>query len=234
MITIKEVREKCSFEDLETNWRSKLLRKYSVYPTWALLQTNVTANKVTFLMFVFGLASIALFTIGNYFSSLVAILFFHFSILLDYCDGAVARYRNTFSFKGVYYDSMHHIIVNPLLILGISMGVYFNNPLPIPNYVFLIFGFTGMYGLMIGNFAKLKKYESYINYKKFEKVKELESTTPKFEKGIKVEIRDFFKIKIFNIIFVFGILNLLPYLVFIYGILTPLIAIRSFIVWKEK
>jgi hypothetical protein len=171
---------------------------------------------------------------GSYYLSLLAILFLHFSIFLDYCDGSVAKYRKTFSLKGAYYDLIHHIIVNPLLILGIGIGAYFSNPLPIPNGIFLIFGFMGMYGLMMDNFFKLKKYETYISFQKFDELKELEKKVPKHKEGIKVEIKDFFKIKIFNVIFVLGILNLLHYSVFIYGLLGPASALRSFLLWRNR
>jgi len=154
----------------------------------------------------------------------------HLSFFIDHSDGEVARYRKKGSFRGYFLDLMSHTIINPLVIIGISVGAYFNNPTGIPKEIFLIFGFIGAYSLMINNFVKLKRYEVYINLKELGRLGKLRESAVEKEDAkkniIKREILDFFKISIFDAVFLFGILNLLPYLVFIYGVLFPLQALK--------
>lgn len=223
MESLKELKEK--YGGSEPTWRIKLVRKVSIRLTWLLLHTPITGNQVTFFMFVFGLFSAICFMFGNYYLNLLGILYFHISIILDGSDGQVARYRKEVSSKGVYYDLMHHIIVNPLIILGIGIGAYFNNSLPIPNKIFLYFGIIGAYFLIMNSVIVLKKYESSIKTSNFKEIRKVYKNLCNDRKSN--EIRDFFQIKIFNAIFFFGILNLLPFLVLIYGIAIPLMTIRS-------
>jgi phosphatidylglycerophosphate synthase len=232
MVSIAELKVKCGVKYGTCPWRTEFARKISIYFTWFFIKTPITPNQITFIMFMLGLASAVLFMFGNYWLSLAAVLSLLLAFMLDHSDGEVARYKNLFSFKGVYLDLMQHAIVNPLIVLGIAIGAYFGDFVYFDNFIFLILGFLGAFGLMIINFAKLKKYEAYINYKKYEELKKLydgilESEEPKGSK-IKNEILKLFHVSIFDAIFIFTVLDILPYLTIFYGALYPLYAVKKF------
>ncbi len=233
MVSIKELRKICVPKyKTKPPWRILFARKVSIYFTWLFIKTPLVPNQITFMMLVLGIIVGILFMFGNYFYSLIAILLFQLAFFIDCSDGEVARWKKMESSRGFYLDLMTHIIVNPLIIIGISIGAFINNPTIIPNYVFLIVGGIATYSLMINNFVKLKKYEVYIKLNEFEKLKSLDKRIDAEEDDnsnkIKNEITGFFKISIFDALFVFGVLNLLPYLVLLYGILFPLQAIKRF------
>jgi phosphatidylglycerophosphate synthase len=231
--SIKELRKLCQntkTRDIQTShYWGKIPNFFSAYLTKFFLQTHITANQVTFLMLICGIISAIFFSIGQYIYSLIGILFYTLYLFLDYSDGEVARYNKTFSVSGAYLDYMTHVIVNPLIIVGISIGVFFNNPLPIPNSVFLVAGLSAAYFFMIGQFTRLKKYELYLDKGDAKKLTQLRM---KFKGSpvnkIKEIFHNFFRMTVFNAVFVFGILNLFSYLVLIYAVILPATSILRF------
>jgi phosphatidylglycerophosphate synthase len=230
--TIKEIKEVCGITSKDDHWRERIARFISIRITKFLLYIpKITPNQVTVLMLIVGLVSVVFFLTGNYIHSLIGILLYHLYLILDACDGEIARYKKMYSKRGLYLDYMGHVIINPLLIMAMGIGAFFNNLLPIPDYVFLIAGLIGMYTMMINNFVKLKKYEMYLDSGDFKILKDMQK---KFKSqddqgsAFMDEVWRFFRIMTFNSIFFFGILGLLPYLVLIYGVLLPLQALKRF------
>ncbi len=234
MESIGELRKIChmNYGKVKPPWRTRVARKVSIYLTWFFVQTPITPNQLTFLVMILGIITAFLFMLGNYYYSLLAIFLFHMSFFVDHSDGEVARYKKMSSIRGFYLDLMTHIVVNPLVIIGMAIGAYFHPSAGIPNYIFLAAGVLGAYSLTINNFIKLKKYEAYIILKEFKKLKEVNAGIEKKEddksRPFTNEIKNFFKISIFDAIFLFGILNLLSYLVLIFGVLYTLQAGKRF------
>src|SRR3989344_715181 len=171
--SIKELREICQPKKEYWPWRDKFLRGVSIYITKPLLYTKITPNDVTWLMLIVGIVAAEFYAIGGYFYSLIGLFLHHFSFILDAVDGEVARFTKKSSTRGVYLDLMAHIILNPLLIMGIAIGVYRHNPLPLPDVTFLFLGFIGSYSLLQLNLVRLKKYELLIKKKQFDLLKKL-------------------------------------------------------------
>ncbi|GBE20393.1 MAG TPA: CDP-alcohol phosphatidyltransferase family protein [Candidatus Pacearchaeota archaeon] len=233
MPSVKEIQDVCGRPAKTEPWREKLARKITIRITWFLLKIrpSITPNQVTVVMLFLGIVSAFLFMTGRYGYILLGVLVYHIHLLLDGCDGEIARYKKLYSEKGLYLDYIGHIIINPLIIMGIAIGVYINNPTPFPDIFFLIVGFIGMYSMMINNFLKLKKYEMYIDKKEFSKLKKMQKnfkSQDRRKNPIMDELWQFFRIMTFNSIFFFGILNLLPYLVLINAIVFPVQAIKRF------
>lgn len=150
--SIKELRAICQSENPPHGYIKHVSRRISIYTTKLLLYTPITANQVTLLWILLGVASGILFSFGNYWYSIVAALLINLSEELDYVDGEIARYRGMSSPLGQYLDRLGHVIVYPTLFMGISYGVYnnFHNPIIfifgclaflfftlVPNYTFL-------------------------------------------------------------------------------------------------
>ncbi|MDN5770895.1 MAG: CDP-alcohol phosphatidyltransferase family protein [Microlunatus sp.] len=89
---------------------SAYLRDVSPYLTRLLLRTGFSANGVTWLM----IASCALAAVATAWWALagavLAAVFVQRQMLLDCCDGEVARWRQTSSPKGVYLDRVGHYV----------------------------------------------------------------------------------------------------------------------------
>ena len=125
---IDELRQICqlSYPDWDRQPRVYLhIRKVSIYLTWILLHLPLSANQVSLLMIAAGLFASALFAL-NYL--IVAIITLQLFVLLDFCDGEVARYRKQHSLEGVWLDQISHFWVHPSLFAGITIGAYQTHP----------------------------------------------------------------------------------------------------------
>ncbi len=100
-----------------------LIRHLSRPVTLLLLRTPLTANQVTFLSMLFGLASAYYFSIGEYGAGILGSVYLFFNYLLDHCDGEIARARNQSSRFGHEFDTFVEWIVHTALFAGMGHGV---------------------------------------------------------------------------------------------------------------
>ena len=236
METIKELRIKCGEVDKNSGWREKVARWISIRITWTILFLfpKTMPNPITALMIIIGIISAFFFMPGRYLYTLMGVVLYHLYLILDACDGEIARYKKVgknYGTRGLYLDYLGHIIANPLIVMGLAIGAYMNNPTPLPKILFLIIGFITVYSMVINNFMRLKKYEMYLNLGKLKEMEEMKIRNKSLdtkENKFKKEFWEFFRILTFNSIFFFGILNLIPYLVLINGIIFPLQALKRF------
>src|SRR4051794_12798694 len=76
------------------HWAGLLyLRKISPYLTWLFLRTPFSPDGVTWLMIVAGLAGVVALAAGGLWSAIVAVLLVNLYLLLDCCDGELARVK---------------------------------------------------------------------------------------------------------------------------------------------
>ena len=103
-----------------TEWQYIIHRKLSIYLTWLLLHTGLTANQVTIISICSGFlgALSLLFAPGPW--SLSGYLLFYGYFLLDKVDGEIARFKKEESLRGIFLDYMGHMIVPPLLPLSVG------------------------------------------------------------------------------------------------------------------
>ena len=93
-------------------------RRWSIYVTWVLLHFPVQANHVTAAMMVLGIAGAALLAPRDPALNLLGFVALYLSFLCDKIDGEVARYRRTSSVSGLLLDRLHHLAIEPLVLLG--------------------------------------------------------------------------------------------------------------------
>lgn len=127
MESIKELREICQNTRLWADtWHGRnICRPLSIYITRLVLFTPLTANHVTMIFFVAGLAGALLFLNGSRMFNFIAAIMLQLWYLLDHVDGEVARYRKTTSLAGIYMDEMVHYIVHPLIFICMGIGQFF-------------------------------------------------------------------------------------------------------------
>lgn len=105
---------------------SAYLRDLSPYLTRVLLRLGASANAVTWLMVL----AAALAAVATGWASLagavLAVLLVQLQMLLDCCDGEVARWRQTSSPLGVYLDRIGHYVAE--CGIAVALGVRIGGP----------------------------------------------------------------------------------------------------------
>lgn len=125
--SIKSLREKAAKKQTEQHW-NRLIRKASIYITWLLLHTPISANGVTFLFLLSGLVGGAVFVLGTHAAWIVGTLFIWLSIFFDFSDGEVARFRQESSWFGDYFEETVHAVLLIAMYTGISFGLWRTMP----------------------------------------------------------------------------------------------------------
>lgn len=97
------------------------LRDISPYLTRILLRAGFSANGVTWLMIA--CAGLAAVSTGwpSFVGAVLVVIFVQLQMLIDCCDGEVARWRQTSSPKGVYLDRVGHYVAE--CGIAVALGV---------------------------------------------------------------------------------------------------------------
>ncbi|MGO4536137.1 CDP-alcohol phosphatidyltransferase family protein [Leifsonia sp. 2MCAF36] len=104
------------------HWTASLyLRNLSPYLTWVLLKTSISANGVTGLMILTGWATAASLLIPGIGGAALALVLGQLQMLVDCCDGEVARWRGTSSPAGIFLDNVGHYSTETLI--AIALGI---------------------------------------------------------------------------------------------------------------
>ena len=127
------------------------LRDISPYLTRILLKAGFSANGVTWLM----IASTALAAISTAWwplaGAVLAVVLIQLQMLLDCCDGEVARWRQTSSPKGVYLDRVGHYVAE--CGISVALGIRAARELELGNVWVSL-------GLLLGLLVCLNKVEN--------------------------------------------------------------------------
>ena len=106
----------------EEHWAGRLyMRRVSPYLTRFFLAAGLSANAVTALMIPVGLLAALALSFAGVLPALAAVLLVQLQLLLDCCDGEVARWRQTFSPKGIYLDQLSHYTTEAALVAALGV-----------------------------------------------------------------------------------------------------------------
>jgi phosphatidylglycerophosphate synthase len=104
------------------HWAGRLyMRRLSPYLTRLLIRTPLSPTAVTALMIPVGLAAAASLTLPGLLAAIGAVLLAQAQLLLDCCDGEVARWRRSFSSAGTYVDQLAHYGTEAALAAGLGI-----------------------------------------------------------------------------------------------------------------
>ena len=104
------------------HWAGKLyMRRLSPYVTRLLLRTPISANGVTWLMILCGVAAAGVLALPGLWPAVGAVLLIQLQLLLDCCDGEVARWRAQKSPLGVYLDRIGHWVTEGALPIALGL-----------------------------------------------------------------------------------------------------------------
>jgi phosphatidylglycerophosphate synthase len=138
----------------EEHWAGRLyMRRLSPYVTRVLVATPLSADAVTALMIAAGILAAFPLTLPGILPAVGAVLLAQIWLLLDCCDGEVARWRRTFSPVGIYLDGLSHFATQAALpaALGIRADGGWDS----------IGGWTTL-GLLVSVLVSLVSLESYL------------------------------------------------------------------------
>ncbi len=96
----------------------------SYYFSKPFLYLPLTPNQITILWIAIKLAATAFMVLGNYWTTIIALLVFQIASILDGVDGVIARYRMHFSLNGIYLDYIGHYLCNSILFIALSFGLF--------------------------------------------------------------------------------------------------------------
>lgn len=152
METIQDLRRICqmSRESVDSWYGKKVIRKFSIYITKMLIPLGLTANAVTFIFMLVGLASCVLMAVPSVWSRIAAVISLHVWYLLDHVDGEVARYRKEPSLTGIFFDGFLHYLIQPLIFICLGAGEYLKTGKMIFVFLGLISGAAVIYIPLLG------------------------------------------------------------------------------------
>jgi phosphatidylglycerophosphate synthase len=108
--------------DSGEHWAGRLyMRRLSPYVTRLLLRTSIGPDGVTWLMILAGVLAAAVLSLPGLVPAIGAAVLIQLQLLLDCCDGELARWRQVGSPAGVYLDRLGHWLTEAAL--PIALGV---------------------------------------------------------------------------------------------------------------
>jgi len=110
-----------------------------------IARTRMTANAVTLLNVLLGLAGAFLLSIGGHRFQIIGSLVFVFSTIVDLVDGEVARLKMQESTFGHYLDIICDNIVHLAIFIGVAIGLYRETANGL--FIYLLWFFLGGLGL---------------------------------------------------------------------------------------
>jgi phosphatidylglycerophosphate synthase len=127
------------------------LRDISPYLTRILLRAGFSANGVTWLMIIAAAGAAVATGWPTLLGAILAVILVQLQMLLDCCDGEVARWRQTSSPRGVYLDRVGHYVAE--VGIGVALGVRATGELRLS-------GIWISAGLLLGLLIALNKVEN--------------------------------------------------------------------------
>jgi len=127
------------------------LRDISPYLTRILLRAGFSANGVTWLMIISAAAAAVVTAWPTLLAAILVVILVQLQMLLDCCDGEVARWRQTSSPVGVYLDRVGHYVAE--CGIAVALGVRATGQ-------FQISGVWISAGLLLGLLVALNKVEN--------------------------------------------------------------------------
>jgi phosphatidylglycerophosphate synthase len=134
------------------HWAGRMyMREISLRWTRHLVATRITANQLTYLMVLAGVAAGAALLVPGVAGAVAAALLIQLYLLLDCVDGEVARWRATTSVTGVYLDRVGHYLAEAALLVGLGLRAadLFGSQGPAPDWLWAFLGAVGALGAIL-------------------------------------------------------------------------------------
>lgn len=160
--------EKRNRHTAETRFDRYFARRVSIYITWILAHTRVSANQITASQLIVGALGCALVATGEKLYIAFGLGLWQLSYILDCVDGEIARFRGSSSLTGAFFDEASHAIFNSMLYAGLAFSIYqaAENRSMLP----FLFGFAAVifvppYGILYLNDALMRQLKADLRAK---------------------------------------------------------------------
>lgn len=161
-LSLQEVKEKYRTprdKDAKSSWWAKNTYIRLAVPIGAfLLRTGISANQVTVLWIVVGMAGCLLLAIPSRIVTLFACLCLFMHMVLDFTDGIVARGRQHVSSTGIFLDRIGHDLIFPCSMFALA----FRGTRIFPPVFILTTGFLAAISFFLYNNNRRSKVLSYL------------------------------------------------------------------------
>jgi len=121
-----------------------LIRRLSVRLTTLMLPFPITPNLITGLSVLLGIVAGVAVSTGTYQWTVIGGGLLMASLILDNCDGEVARVKHQFSDWGAWFDIYGDFVVNAAFMAGMAVGAWrrFDQPVYLYAGAFALFAVT--------------------------------------------------------------------------------------------
>jgi phosphatidylglycerophosphate synthase len=151
-VTIDEIKKKCSDERYFAydSLQDRVFVPVAMYLVWLFVRIGVSGNAVSWLSALVAVLGAFLLTSSDSLVVLIGSFGYILWCLLDYVDGAVARFNGKGSVAGQYIDWIMHVIAHIAIMSGIVIGAM--NSVGAWIYPFAILGIVAA-GLTYAKFS---------------------------------------------------------------------------------
>lgn len=104
------------------HWAGSLyLRKFSPYFTRVFIKASMSANAVTWLMILSGFLAAVMVLMPGLWGLFLPVFFTQLQMLIDCCDGEVARWNEKYSPLGTFLDKLGHYIAEGSIAIAFGL-----------------------------------------------------------------------------------------------------------------
>ena len=123
-VTLDEIKKKCSEERYFAydSLQDRMFVPLALHLVWLFVRLGVSGNAVSWLSALVAVLGAFLLTSSDSLVILIGSFGYILWYLLDYVDGAVARFNGKGSVTGQYVDWIMHVIAHVAIIAGIAIG----------------------------------------------------------------------------------------------------------------
>jgi len=124
IVTIDAVRKKCTEGRYFTynSLQERLFVSVAIYIVWFCIRLGISGNTVSWLSALVAVLGAFLLTSENSLVVFIGSFGYILWYLLDFVDGAVARFNGKGGVSGQYADWIMHVIAHVAVVAGISIG----------------------------------------------------------------------------------------------------------------
>ncbi len=143
-------------------------RPISLWITKYMARTSIRPDVVSFFSIAAGMLSPLFLIQGEYWGFVLGTFFYHFSSVLDGCDGELARIKMIESHRGEWVDTIADVISHFLFVIGLSVGLYAQTGSPgvFTTGVLAIFGMTSLLYMMFQYLVKVANKGTLIAFER--------------------------------------------------------------------
>lgn len=142
---IQELKKLDKEHEFKGLFRMLIYRHFSAPITNALSYTKISPNTVTTVSLILAFIAAVFYYKADYAWLVIGTIILNISLILDYVDGELARYKKLSSTFGAWWDSICDRLTEYIILSSLIMGLYFKTLNPSA----LILGFFAMANLMM-------------------------------------------------------------------------------------